>query len=198
MAIQMIKIRAEISIGGLRAGTPPLGHPNHILSFNVDKNRGQISTFSASLKVKHGEVSANIVGDSIEISCGENAPSNRIFTGIIRSANITPCRDDPIFVILNLSGNDVLSRLEGKKYTRRCRSTKGTWVSIHQVTRPGLRTGKLAYVPLEPTIETMGGDVEKKDNVTATRGINWVKTDRLPEGAQYLPMVFEISPEEMQ
>ena len=98
MAIQMIKIRAEIIIGSLYAGTPPLGHSNHILSFNVDKNRGQISTFSASLKVKHGEVSANIIGDSIEISCGENSPSNKIFTGLIRSANITPCRDDPMFL----------------------------------------------------------------------------------------------------
>jgi hypothetical protein len=152
MAIQMVKIRAEIGIGSLRAGTPPLGHSNHILSFNVDKNRGQISTFSASLKVKHGEVSANLVGDSIQISAGENSPSNRIFTGIIRSANITPCRDDPAFVILNVSGNDVLSRLEGKKYTRRCRSTKGTWVAINGVTRPGLRSGKLAYVPLEPGV----------------------------------------------
>ena len=193
MAIQMIKIRAEIIIGSLYAGTPPLGHPNHILSFNVDKNRGQISTFSASLKVKHGEVSANIVGDSIEISCGENSPSNKLFTGLIRSANITPCRDDPMFVILNVNGNDVLSRLGGKKYTRRCRSTKGTWVSINQVTRPGLRTGKLAYVPLEPTMETWGGDIEKKDNVTVTRGINSIDTDKLPEGKQILSIVFDVS-----
>jgi hypothetical protein len=198
MAIQMVKIRAEISVGSLRAGTPSLGHPNHILSFNVDKSRGQISTFSASLKVQHGEISGNIVGDSIQISSGENSPSNRIFTGIIRSANITPCRDDPLFVILNVSGNDALSRLDGKKYTRRCRSTKGTWVAITQVTRPGLRSGKLAYLPLEPTIEPWGGDVEKKDNVTVTRGINWVDTDKLPGDKQTLPIVFEVSPAEMQ
>ncbi len=198
MAIQMVKIRAEIRIGSLSAGTPPLGHSNHILSFNVDKSRGQISTFSASLKVKHGEISANIVGDSIIISSGENNPSNRIFTGIIRSANITPCRDDPVFVILNVSGNDILSRLDGKKYTRRCRSTKGTWVAINNVTRPGLRSGKLAYVPLEPTLESTGGDVEKKDNVTVTRGINYIDTDKLPEGEQILPIVFEVSPAETQ
>ena len=53
MGIHMVKVRARIEIGSLRAGTPPLGYANHILSFNVDKSRGKISTFSASLKVKH-------------------------------------------------------------------------------------------------------------------------------------------------
>ena len=195
MAIQMIKIRAEISIGSLYAGTPPLGHPNHILSFNVDKTRGQISTFSVSLKVKHGEVSANIVGDSIKISVGENTASNRIFTGMIRSANITPCRDDPLFVILNVSGNDVLSRLDGKKYTRRCRSTKGTWVAINSVNRPGLRTGRMAYISSEPSVST-GGDVDKSDNVTVTRGINWVDADIPDRSTKELGVVFDISPAE--
>ena len=44
MAIEMVKVRAVINVGegNLRAGTPPLGYPNTILSFNVDKVRGQI------------------------------------------------------------------------------------------------------------------------------------------------------------
>jgi len=160
MAIHMIKIRATVVIGGLTVSTP------YILSFNVNKVRGQISTFSASLKVKHDDVAGRIVGDLARIRAGSGSANNNVFSGIVRSANITPCRDDPLFVILNISGVDVLSRLEGKKYTRRSRSTKGVWVSIESVTRPGLKSGKLAYVPAKDNLDTSAIDVNKKDTTT--------------------------------
>lgn len=193
----MVKIRAKVSIGtGIVAGTPapPTLYDNHILSFNVTKARGQISSFSCQLKVKAGEVTGNILGNSMIIEAGEGSPSNKIFTGIIRSINISPCRDDPLFVIMNLSGNDVLSKLEGKKYTRRCRSSRGMWIEITGVQRAGLKTGKLAYTPQDPTLETMSGDVEKKDNVTNTRTapLPADKVDKLPQDAQPRKVTFEV------
>jgi hypothetical protein len=198
MAIEMVKIRASVALGNILAVTPSgnMASDNIIMSFNVDRNRGQISTFSASLKVKAGAVSGNILGSEVVIKAGRNSDSNLLFTGIARSANITPCRDDPIFIILNVSGNDVLSRLEGKKYTRRCRSTRGTWVSINNVTRPGLRTGKLAYTDMDPTIEPMGGDVNRKDNVKRTVATNAPNVDRITDESKTAPVSFEISHQE--
>jgi hypothetical protein len=169
MAIDMIKVRAEIVLGSITAITPYQNSNAYILSFNVDKARGQISSFSCSLKVKSGTISNTITGDGIQISAGTSAGMNRIFTGVVRSANISPCREDPGFVILNLSGNDVLSRLQGKKYTRRCRSTKGVWVGIESVARPGLRAGKLTYTAREPNILTNGGALNQQDNLVKAR-----------------------------
>ena len=174
MAIEIVRVRALIDIGegNLMAGTPPLGYNNHILSFNVDKSRGQISSFSASLKVRRDEISGGLLDDaSVTIFAGTKSSyaRNQIFTGAIKTATISPNRDDPEYVILNISGNDVLAKLNGKKYTRRCRSSKGVWVSIDNVSRTGLRDGKLTYEPTKPSIEVWGGDLNKKDNLTSTR-----------------------------
>lgn len=174
MAIEIVKVRAIVNIGqgNLMAGTPPLGFANHILSFNVDKARGQISSFSASLKVRRDEITGGLLDDaSISIYAGteQTYNSNKIFTGAIKTATVTPNRDDPEYVILNIGGNDVLSRLNGKKYTRRCRSSKGVWVSIDSVSRPGLRDGQLTYEPTKPYIGVWGGELYKEDNLTSTR-----------------------------
>lgn len=174
MAIEMVKVRALIDIGegNLMAGTPPLGYNNQILSFNVDKARGQVSSFSTSLKVRRDEVTGGLLDDaSVTIYAGTDSTysSNKIFTGAIKTATVTPNRDDPEYVILNLSGNDILSRLNGKKYTRRCRSSKGVWVSIDNVSRPGLRDGKLTYEPTKPYIGVWGGALHQEDNLTSTR-----------------------------
>jgi hypothetical protein len=174
MAIEMVEVRAKINIGtGLTAGTPPIsGMLNHILSFNVDKARGQLSSFSASLKVRQDEVTGGILDNaSVVIYAGtsSNYLSNKIFTGLIKTVTITPNRDDPSYVILNISGTDILSRLNGKKYTRRCRSSKGVWVSIDNVSRQGLRSGKLAFEKNEQSLTMWGGDVYKEDQTTSTR-----------------------------
>jgi len=140
MAIEMVKIRAKVSIGSLSVETP------YILSFNVNKSRGAISTFSASLKINESEISNDLSGNSIKISAGENSASTLIFTGMVKKASVAPCWDDPAYVVLNISGEDQLSSLRGKKYTRRCRSTKSSWVSITGVTRSGLKNGKFKPV----------------------------------------------------
>ncbi len=137
--IEMVKIRARIEIGNnLKVVTP------FIQSFNVRKARGQTSTFDASLKVGHEDIKGSNLNGKVAIYAGSDAVK-LIFTGIIKKAGISPCWDDPGFVFVNISGVDSSSLLQGKKYTRRCRGTKGTWVSIDSVIRAGLSDGKFAY-----------------------------------------------------
>lgn len=163
MAIEMIKIRARIEIGSLRVETP------YVQSFNVRKQRGQVSTFDASLKVSHDTVGGLSTGSEVRIYAGSSNSIKLIFTGICRNAKISPCYDDPKYVILSVGGADSLSFLAGKKYTRRCRSTQSTWVSITGVVREGLKSGKFAYTN-EPTLEITSGEIQKADALTAYIG----------------------------
>lgn len=164
-SITMVRIRAKISIGGLSAETP------FIRSFNVSKSRGQVSTFNAVLKVPHDSITDNIVGDSVVIEAGEGSPNIKVFTGMVRQAKISPCWDDPYYVDLALSGSDRLSYLQGKKFTRRCRSTRASWVSIDSVVRRGLKSGKFKYIE-RPVLETSKDEpVSDGHQITATRNM---------------------------
>jgi hypothetical protein len=138
--LKLVPVRATISVGGITVKTP------YVVSFNVNRARGQISSFSATLKVPYSSLD-DAVGGEVTIDAGPAGSENRIFTGICRNSNVTPCRDDPSYVLLTISGNDILSELQGKKITRRCKSSLSTWVSINNIVRPGLKSGKLAYVP---------------------------------------------------
>lgn len=163
MSIEQKKIRARINIGSLTVETP------YILSFNVNKSRGQLSTFSASLKVKGDDITGNISGNGVTISAGVNSPSNKIFTGIVKKATINPCFDDPNYVLLNLSGSDPLMFLEGKKYTRRSVSHKHSFVLITSA-REGLRSGRFNYKPSEAILKTTSGnDPSKMGEVTSSK-----------------------------
>lgn len=170
MAIERVKIRATVSVAGITVSTP------FVQSFNVRKQRGQVSTFDATLKVSHDEIGANLTGGAVAITAGAEGNTNLIFTGVCRAAKISPCYDDPKYVILSVSGADAMSLLNGKKYTRRCRSTKSTWVAITGVARDGLKSGKFAYTN-EPTITMDGGKLEKESNLTAHNGT--AVTDRV-------------------
>ncbi len=186
MAIEMVKIRAKVSIGRLSVETP------YVQSFNVRKQRGQVSSFDASLKVSHDEISGSMTGGNVVISAGENSASETIFTGICKVAKISPCYDDPKYVILSISGVDQLSLLQGKRYTRRCRSTTSTWVAITGVVREGFKSGKFTYKN-EPMI-TIGPEITSGSNVvghvgasatpidkTKVKGISQISTLRPPE-----------------
>jgi len=142
MSIDIIKVRAKITIGGtnLTVETP------YIQSFNVRKSRGTPSTFDASLKVPKDDLSSSNIGGLVEISAGTLGNLKTIFTGILKKATFNPCWSDPGFIFFNISGIDNMSLLQGKKYTRRCRASKSAWVSIDSVVRAGLRTGKLNYI----------------------------------------------------
>lgn len=163
MTIERVKVRATVQIGNLSVSTP------YVQSFNVRKQRGQVSTFDAALKVSHDEVSGTITGGPVVISAGKDSASEVIFTGICRMAKISPCYDDPKYVILSIGGADQMSLLQGKRYTRRCRSSRSTWVAITDVVRDGLKSGKFAYTS-EPTITIDGGQLNKESNVTAYTG----------------------------
>jgi len=43
---------------------------------------------------------------------------------------------------MNVGGEDILSVLRGKKYTRRSTASNASWISIDGVARKGLRSGK--------------------------------------------------------
>jgi len=135
MSIDLVKIRAKISIGNLVVETP------YIQSFNVRKSRGQLSSFDASLKVEYTEVENNISG-AVVIEAGTDSGMNKIYTGILKKTTVSPCWDDPGYIILKISGTDILDNLKDKQYSRRCRATKSTWVSIDSVVRRGLRDSK--------------------------------------------------------
>jgi len=164
MSITMVKIRAKVTVGRLTVVTP------FITRFTVNKNRGQVSTFSASLKIPAGSIAGSISGDNVEIMAGKNS-AKTIFSGIVQQANISPVFEDPTYVLLNISGSDILSTLRGKKYSRRSTATESSWVSIDSVVRQGFRSGKFAARLV---------DGEKVDTTeTSTGGIDTVSL--LPE-----------------
>ena len=158
MSITMIRCRARVEVAGISVVTP------YVQSFNVRKQRGQVSTFDASLKVLGDDIGGGAAGGAVRIYAGEGSASDLIFTGICRQAKLSPCYDDPAYVILSISGADALSLLQGKKFTRRCRSSKASWVGITGVVREGLRSGKFAYNN-EPTIILDGGSLERDNKI---------------------------------
>jgi hypothetical protein len=165
-SLTMVPIYCVINVGGITA-TTPRSAGNHVLSFNVDKVRGQPGTCSVSLKVYKGQ--ANFTsGGTISIAAGANG-TNPVFYGYIKSITISPCRENPSFVLMNITGVDALSKLDGKKYTRRCRSVTGTWIGIEGVTREGLVSSKLSYLPTDAHLSINGGKLNKEDNLTRTR-----------------------------
>lgn len=161
MSITQIPCRATVNAGGLTVKTP------FVLSFNVRKQRGQVSTFDASLKVLSSEIGSGSAGGNVEIY----GQGKLIFTGICRQAKISPCFDDPAYVILTISGADALSLLHGKKYTRRCRSSKAVWVGITGVVREGLRSGKFIFNQ-KSLFTTTGGESEANTGTTPRGSVN--------------------------
>jgi len=164
MSIEMVRIRATITIGSLVVSTP------YIQSFNVSKSRESFSTFTASIKVSHEDVSGAITGDSVVIAAGVRNSLDTIFTGMVKQASTQACLEDPNYVILNISGSDILSFLNGKKYTRRCRGTASTWVAIKSVDRAGFKSSKFIYKERDMLETTNDALVDSGSNVT-TRDI---------------------------
>lgn len=161
MSINQIQCRAEVSVGGISVETP------FVQSFNVRKQRGQPGTFDASLKVLGSSVGGAAAGGDVKIY----GQGKLIFTGICRQAKISPCFDDPAYVILSISGADALSLLYGKKYTRRCRSVQSTWAGITGVVREGLRSGKFMFNG-QTIFTTTGGTAQSAYDLTGSSRTN--------------------------
>lgn len=148
MGIERIPIRAKITFGSTTVETP------YILSFNVNKQRGSYSTFSASLKVKSSSV-RGITG-KVVIWAGEKNKLKKIFTGIVKKKIQSPCWDDPSYQTINVSGADELVKLEGMKITRRQFVSDTSWVKITSAS-PGLKSGKLKLTNQQTLIPNEGG-----------------------------------------
>lgn len=84
------------------------------------------STFTASLKIEQGKFSISSLGSlknaSVEILAGQKGSLKTIFTGRVYKATLNPIRTDASKVMLNVSGKDVLSVMEGQKVNRRVRA----------------------------------------------------------------------------
>ena len=155
MAIENIPIRATISFeSGLSVSTP------YILSFNVNKNRGQPGTFSASIKVSVSDIE-NMHG-KIAITAGQKDNQIRIFTGYVKNVVPSPCWDDPAFFVVNLSGVDELFKLENRKITRRQIITDKSWAVIDGVVSQGSQVGKLKYTSNAPLVLMSDAQTLKK------------------------------------
>lgn len=135
------EIRATIVIdrGGalLEISTP------YVKSFNVSRQRGSmVSSFSATVEILSGDVLAS-TGDalaladqdsSISIYAGTKGNERLIFTGDLKSVTINPSWEKPEYFMVNLSGSDILGRLEGKRYSRRIKWTDpGVWAKITSI-----------------------------------------------------------------
>lgn len=116
LTIDRVKVRAEITFCDITISTPD------ILSFNVRRARGQASAdFSASLKIPHHLLASADTGYSanVIIRAGEEGLLRTIFTGYVYKININPSRTDSSYAIVNISGKDILSVMDGQNITRR-------------------------------------------------------------------------------
>lgn len=113
-------IRAQIRIGSSLVVETP-----NVVSFSVSRSRGQMSaTFQASIKIPYTS-STDILADKVVIRAGQGKSASSmpiVFTGKVFKAVINPVRTDASVVMLNLSGKDVLSILEGQKINRRLKT----------------------------------------------------------------------------
>ena len=166
MAITAVPCRAVISIADLTVKTP------FVLSFNVRKARGQVGTFDASLKVSHDEVNGSISGGNAVVQAGTRGRLNKIFTGMVTAAKISPCFDDPHYAILSVQGVEYIGQLKGKKYTRRCRATKGLFCTIQSVVRKGLKSGKFTYEREVGSLSMDDGEMDEALPVTKSKSVS--------------------------
>ena len=160
MAIDNIKIRARVVGAGVDVSTP------YIQSFNVTRQRGQVSSFSANVKVNQDTIIQT--GGTIKIYAGTASEMPLIFTGIVKTSKVTPCWDDPSYVILSLTGLDILYKLENKKITRRQIVQRSSFCCIEGVTRRGLKSDKFKYSNEPILLPTTDGDLYNAGVVRTT------------------------------
>jgi hypothetical protein len=166
MTIKAVPCRAEITIGNLTVSTP------YVQSFNVRRSRGQAGTFDASLKVSHEDVADLSQSGEVKIKAGTVSSIRTIFTGVLKAAKISPCFDDPYYVILTVSGHEKIAFLAGKKYTRRCRGVNGLYCTIQSVVRKGLKSGKFAFDREAGHFDIEDGNMEDQQSSTKSSAVS--------------------------
>lgn len=155
--IEVEKIRARVVINDYIVETP------YVKSFSINKSRTtNIGTFSCTLEIP---ANANIGYSSgtIEIYAGTEANymSLRRFTGVIRQITPNPAPGKPNYMLLSISGRDIMYKLENKKFSRRIPSDgPGIFVTIEgsKSQRPSsvwasdrrVKTGQVTYTNPTP------------------------------------------------
>lgn len=190
--INAVAIRAIITLGEIEIKTP------YILNFSVNKQRNEASTFSASLKISAESLSdTQHLSNLVTIRAGEMSREKLIFTGYCLQAEPTPCWDDPSFVILNVSGKDVLYRLDREKYTRRQVATKSKWALINSADASLYKKTAKFQLSAYEVITTTGGDFRndfEKNSKNKDSALSLLKTSPLPEGSYTQPSIIISDP----
>ena len=117
--IERQKVRARIELGSIIVETP------NVVSFSVTRARNQMTAnFSASIRIDYNEIDSatELVAESIVIKAGLQYSLKTVFTGKVEKCVVNPIRTDASKVMLNLSGRDVLSILEGQNINRRLKT----------------------------------------------------------------------------
>lgn len=106
-----IPAKCEVAIGDLIIQTP------FVLSAGVKRARGQVSKASVSLRLDDSteRAAAGLGGKGIII----RFMSQNVFTGIITNINSAASGNCAGEVILNITAEDILYKLRGKRFTRR-------------------------------------------------------------------------------
>lgn len=173
MTLNTVKIRARVTIGDFVVETP------YILSFNVSKERNKKSTFTAALKIEEDDLN-NLMGDVVTISAGENIPK-LIFTGYILQSSPSPCWDDPKYVVLNISGADVLYMLDNERFTRLANYSEDSWAIITGINRKAAKGTQFRLINSPVTMPTDG------DNISDWEKSNILKSTLLDSNAPPTP-----------
>jgi hypothetical protein len=183
-------IRAEIVLGDLTISTPD------VISFNVSRRRGQASaTFSASLKIHYTYLDAvDFLVDQVIIRAGEKGSLKTVFTGYVYQAVINPVRTDASKVMLNISGADPLSKLEGQIVNRRVKTWRdgdgppGRWGIVNNIIKEHTPLAKRfpvkLYTPENVAVYELKNDhiIRTPDAFKAARGIERTGTRNITGG----------------
>lgn len=169
------KVFAKVKIGNIEFGTPREGtKPNYILSFNINSSRGQpIAQCRCQLvyDVSGGGLSfgsntglgtkITIYGsDTVSGDDDDSSANIQLFTGYITHVSQEPHWESAGKVILNISAEDVLTRLKNQKVSRRFKIVDEAYAVITGGERhsEGPLAAKLAMVDIEqmPASVTQG------------------------------------------
>jgi len=174
--IEIEQIRARIVINDVFTVETP-----YVKSFSVNKARASnVGTFSVSIEVPSNTQFGTPTGTSGRIKIYAGTKQNYIskgpiFTGIIRTMAPTPVVGKPNYFNISMSGNDIMYRLQNKKFSRRIPTNgPGLFVTIGGSvgTRPTsmvwsidkkVRSGKHTYTKDSPDLD------DKKEHNTITK-----------------------------
>ena len=179
LPIEIEQVRARIVINSYVIETP------FVKSFNITKSRTSLSnSFSATIEVpvnaSFGGLNGNIY---IYAGTKQNYLNRKIFTGTIRQVTANPSPGKPNYMLLNISGNDKMYKLENKRFSRRIptdgpgvfvtitgsktQRTSGVWTIDKNI-----RTGKTTYTDKLPGLDSQkqgpGSTAGRKPTVVTT------------------------------